>query len=83
VSVEDDECSTFSVTLLELGRPSHSSSSTDTQLALKHDCHQGTTVMFSKSLRKHLKGFGSGLTELRTKPDADLLLSFATQKALM
>jgi hypothetical protein len=31
--------STFSVVLLMLGRPEHSSSSTDTQLVLKRECH--------------------------------------------
>jgi hypothetical protein len=33
--------------------------------------------MFSKRLTKHLKGFGSGFTELQTKLDADTLLDFA------
>jgi hypothetical protein len=36
--------STFSVILLVLGRLEHSSSSTDTQLALKDECHPKTTV---------------------------------------
>jgi hypothetical protein len=34
--------SIFSVVLLVLGRPECSSSSTDTQLALKHECHSKT-----------------------------------------
>jgi hypothetical protein len=33
--------------------------------------------MFSKSLTKHFKGFGSGFTELYAKLDADTLLDFA------
>jgi hypothetical protein len=33
--------------------------------------------MFSKSLTKHFKGFGSGFTELHAKPVADTLLDFA------
>jgi hypothetical protein len=33
--------------------------------------------MFSKSLTKHFKGFGSGFTELHAKLDADTLLDFA------
>ncbi|PNF41341.1 hypothetical protein B7P43_G16619 [Cryptotermes secundus] len=33
--------------------------------------------MFSKSLTKHFKGFGSGFTELHTKLYADTLLNFA------
>jgi hypothetical protein len=36
--------STFSVVLLVFGGPEHSSSSTDTQLALKHECHSKTAV---------------------------------------
>jgi hypothetical protein len=36
--------STFSVVLLVLGRPERSSSSTDTQPALKHECHLETAV---------------------------------------
>jgi hypothetical protein len=34
--------STFSVILLALGRHERLSSSTDTQLALKHECHSKT-----------------------------------------
>jgi hypothetical protein len=34
--------------------------------------------MFSKSLIKHFKCFDSRLTELHAKPDADMLLTFAT-----
>jgi hypothetical protein len=33
--------------------------------------------MFSKSLTKHLKGFGSEFTKLHAKLDADTLLDFA------
>jgi hypothetical protein len=36
--------STFSVVLLVPGRPEHSLSSTDTQLALKRECHSKTAV---------------------------------------
>jgi hypothetical protein len=36
--------STISVVLLVLGRPERWLSSTDTQLALKHECHSETTV---------------------------------------
>jgi hypothetical protein len=32
--------------------------------------------MFSKSVTKHFKGFGSGFTELHAKFDADTLLDF-------
>jgi hypothetical protein len=35
---------TFSVVLLVLDFPEHSSSSTDTRLALKRECHSKTTV---------------------------------------
>jgi hypothetical protein len=33
--------------------------------------------MFSKSLTKHFKGFGSGFTKFHAKPDADMLLNFS------
>jgi hypothetical protein len=33
--------------------------------------------MFSKSLTKHVKGFGSGFAELHAKLDADTSLDFA------
>jgi hypothetical protein len=36
--------STFSVVLLVLGHPEHSSSSTDTRPTLKHECHSKTAV---------------------------------------
>jgi hypothetical protein len=36
--------------------------------------------MFSKSLMKHFKGFGSGFTELHAKLDADTSLSFAIDR---
>jgi hypothetical protein len=70
--------------LLVLGCPECLSSSTDTQLALKCECHSKTTVQlkegFSKSLTKHFKGFGSGFTELHTKLDADKLLNVAIHR---
>jgi hypothetical protein len=37
--------------------------------------------MFSKSLMKHFKGFGSGFTELHEKLDADTLLDFAIRRS--
>jgi hypothetical protein len=40
--------STFSVVLLVLGRPERSSTSADTQLAMKHECHSETTVRLKK-----------------------------------
>jgi hypothetical protein len=40
--------STFSVILLILGRPEHSSSSTDTRLALKRECHSKTAVQLKE-----------------------------------
>jgi hypothetical protein len=36
--------------------------------------------MFSKSLTKHFKGFGSGFNELHAKLDADTLLNFAIHR---
>jgi hypothetical protein len=36
--------------------------------------------MFSKSVTKHFKGFGSGFTELHGKLDADILLDFAIRR---
>jgi hypothetical protein len=36
--------------------------------------------MVSNSLMKHLKGFGSGFTELHIKLDADTLLDFAIHR---
>jgi hypothetical protein len=40
--------STFSVILLVLGRLEHSSSSTDTQLALKHECQSKKAVQLKE-----------------------------------
>jgi hypothetical protein len=40
--------STFSIVLLVLGHPERSSSSTDTQPALKHECHSKTTVQLKE-----------------------------------
>jgi hypothetical protein len=36
--------------------------------------------MFSRSLTKHLKGFGGGFTEHHAKPDVDTLLDFAIHR---
>jgi hypothetical protein len=36
--------------------------------------------MFSKSLTKYFKGFGSEFTELHTKLNADTLLDFAIRR---
>jgi hypothetical protein len=36
--------------------------------------------MFSKSLTKHIMGFGSGFTKPHAKPDADTLLDFAIHR---
>jgi hypothetical protein len=40
--------SAFSVVLLVLGSPEHSSSSTDTQPTLKHECHSKIAVRLKK-----------------------------------
>jgi hypothetical protein len=63
-----------------LGHPEHSLCSTDTQLALKHECHQKLLCGLKNVLQKphkHFKGFGSGFTKLHAKLDADTLLNFA------
>jgi hypothetical protein len=61
--------------------PENSSSSTDTQPALKHECHSKTAErMFSKSFMKHFKGFGSRFIKLNAKLDADMLLDFAIHR---
>jgi hypothetical protein len=44
--------STFYIILLVLGCPEHSSSSTDTQPALKHECYSGTTVRLNECTPK-------------------------------
>jgi hypothetical protein len=49
--------STFSVVLLMLGRPERSSSSTDTQPALKHECHSKTTVWLKECSPKAVRSF--------------------------
>jgi hypothetical protein len=41
-------CSTFAVVLLLRGCPERSSSSTDTQQALKHECHSKTAVRLNE-----------------------------------
>jgi hypothetical protein len=40
--------STFSVILLVLGHPKHSLSSTDTQLALKRECHSKISIQLKE-----------------------------------
>jgi hypothetical protein len=76
--------STYPVVLLVFGHPELLSSSTDTQPVMKHECHSKAAVwlkrIFSKSLMKHFKGFGSGFTELHAKLDADTLLDFAIHR---
>jgi hypothetical protein len=49
--------STFSVVLLVLGHPAHSSSSTDTQPALKHECHSTTAVRLKECSPKASRTF--------------------------
>jgi hypothetical protein len=44
--------STFSVVLLVLCHPEHSSFAADTQLALKHECHSKTTVQLKERSSK-------------------------------
>jgi hypothetical protein len=44
--------STFSIILLVLGHPEHSSSSTDTQLALKREFYSKTAVRLKKCSQK-------------------------------
>jgi hypothetical protein len=46
--------SIFSVILLVLGRPEHSSSSTDTQPALKRECHRKIAVRLKECSPKAL-----------------------------
>jgi hypothetical protein len=76
--------SILSVVLLVLGHPERLSSSTNTQLALKRECHSITAVRlkecFSKTIMKHLKGFGSRFTEIHAKLDVDMLLDFAIHR---
>jgi hypothetical protein len=71
--------SKFFVNLLLLGYPECSSSSTDTQLALKREYHLKTAVYLkecSPKASKHLKGMGSRFTKLHAKLDADTLFNF-------
>jgi hypothetical protein len=75
--------SIFSIILLVLGRPEYLSFSTDTQPALKHECHSESYVWLkecSQNLTKHFKGFGSRFTELPAKLGADTLLDFAIHR---
>jgi hypothetical protein len=64
--------------------PEHSSSSTDTQPALKLECHSKTTVWLKEcslnALMKNFSGFGNRLTKLHTKLVADKLLNFAIHR---
>jgi hypothetical protein len=73
--------SIFSVVLLVLGCPEHSSPSTDIRLALKRKCHSKTAVQLKecspKASQSISKVFGSGDAELHSKLDADTLLKFA------
>jgi hypothetical protein len=46
--------STFSVILLVLGHPEHSSSSTDTRLVMKRECHSQTAVQLKECPPKAL-----------------------------
>jgi hypothetical protein len=86
--------STFSVILLVLGRPEHSSSSTDTRPALKRECHSKTAVwlkrIFSKSLTKHflvvdLPSFTQHLMQTRCSilPSITDKMKHEVKKALM
>jgi hypothetical protein len=49
--------STFSVILLVLGCPEHSSSSADTRPPLKRECHSKTAVWLKKCSPKAYKAF--------------------------
>jgi hypothetical protein len=62
--------SKFSVVLLVLGRPERSSSSTETQPALKHECHSKTTLRLKECSPKASRSISHKL-------DADTLLDFA------
>jgi hypothetical protein len=72
--------STFSVVLLVLGRPEHSSPLTDTQLALKHEWHLQTTVQLkecsSKASRRISRGLVADLPSF-TQNFMQTLLEFA------
>jgi hypothetical protein len=75
--------SKLSIVLLLVGRPERSSSSIDTRLALKHECHSKTAVhlkVFSQILTMHFKGLGIGFTELHAKLYVDTLLDFAIHR---
>jgi hypothetical protein len=49
--------STFSIVLLVLGHPELSSSSTDTQTALKHECHSKTAIRLKECCPKPHEAF--------------------------
>jgi hypothetical protein len=70
--------STFSVDLLVLCCPEHSSSSPDTWLELKCECYSESTIWLQECSPKDFKGFGNRFAELLAKLDADTLLFFAT-----
>jgi hypothetical protein len=52
-------CSTFSIVLLVLDHPEHSLSSTDTQLALKHECHSKTNLQLKECSSKASQSISS------------------------
>jgi hypothetical protein len=77
--------STFSVVFLVLGHPEHLSSSADTRLALKRECHSKTAVRLKerspKASQSISRVFNSRFTELHAKLDADMLLDFAFHRS--
>jgi hypothetical protein len=76
VSVSSWIVSTFSIVLLVHYHPERSSSSTDTQPALKHKCHPKTAVQLKECSPKASRSI-SRFTEFHAKLDADMLLDFA------
>jgi hypothetical protein len=88
--------STFSVFLLVLGHPERSSSSTDTQLALKRECHSKTAAQLeecspkaSRSISRVLVADLASFTQNLIQTRCSILLSIAdkvkheAEKALM
>jgi Skp family chaperone for outer membrane proteins len=70
----------FILVLLVLGCSEHSSYLTDTQPALKHECHSKTDVHLKELLQKPQKafqGFRKRIYELHAKLDADTLLNLS------
>jgi hypothetical protein len=49
--------STFSIVLMMLGHPEHSSSSTDTWPMLKYECYSKTTIWFKECSPKSSGAF--------------------------